>query len=86
MTNSSSGEMQLEKAAQEKAQDKKDTIALIATKKRRTIEPSGKIEDLDLELKELKRQHKGLTGILQDEEVKLIDLDVELENKLSPFK
>ena len=83
MSESSSGEMQLEKAAQEKAQAKKDTIALIATKREERLNLQGKYDDLDLELKELKRQIKGLTGILQDEEVRLNRLDVELDNKLA---
>ena len=83
MSESSSGEMQLEKAAQEKAQAKKDTIALIATKREERLNLQGKYDDLDLELKELKRQNKGLTGILQDEEVRLNRLDVELDNKLA---
>ena len=83
MSESSSGEMQLEKAAQEKAQEKKNTIALIATKREDRLSLQGKYEDLDLELKELKRQNKGLTGILQDEEVRLNRLDVELDNKLA---
>ena len=83
MSESSSGEMQLEKAAQEKAQAKKDTIALIATKREERLNLQGKYDELDLELKELKRQIKGLTGILQDEEVRLNRLDVELDNKLA---
>ena len=83
MSESSSGEMQLEKAAQEKAQAKKDTIALIATKREERLNLQEKYDELDLELKELKRQIKGLTGILQDEEVRLNRLDVELDNKLA---
>ncbi|MFZ0446836.1 MAG: chromosome segregation protein SMC [Bacillus sp. (in: firmicutes)] len=83
MSESSSGEMQLEMAAQEKAQAKKDTIALIATKREERLNLQGKYDELDLELKELKRQIKGLTGILQDEEVRLNRLDVELDNKLA---
>ena len=83
MSESSSGEMQLEKAAQDKAQEKKDTIALIATKREERLNLQGKYDDLDLEMKELKRQIKGLTGILQDEEVRLNRLDVELDNKLA---
>ncbi len=36
--------------------------------------------------KKLKRLHKGLTGALKDEEVKINRLDVELENRLAHLR
>ena len=44
-------------------------LHLIATKREERLNLQGKYDDLDLEVKELKRQIKGLTGILKDEEV-----------------
>ena len=40
----------------------------------------------EIELKELKRQHKGLAGFLKDLEVKINRLDVELENRLNKLR
>lgn len=83
MNESSSGELQLEKAAAEKLKDKNDTIELIASRREERLHLQSKHDDLDLEIKELKRQYKGLTGIIKDEEVHLNRLDVELDNKLA---
>ncbi|WP_338469851.1 chromosome segregation protein SMC [Niallia sp. XMNu-256] len=83
MSVSSSGELQLKKAAEEKLADKNDTIALISSRREERLDLQGKHDDLELEIKELKRQIKGLTGIMKDEEVRLNRLDVELDNKLA---
>ncbi|WP_428908689.1 chromosome segregation protein SMC [Niallia sp. Krafla_26] len=83
MSENSSGEIQLEKAAHEKLHDKNETISLIASRREERLQLQGKHDDLDLEIKELKRQIKGLTGVMKDEEVRLNRLDVELDNKLA---
>lgn len=83
MNESSSGEISLEEAAKDKLRDKNDTISLIAKRREERLNLQTKCEDLELEIKELKRQHRGLTGILKDEEVQLNRLDVELDNKLA---
>lgn len=86
MTESSSGEIYLEKAAKEKLRDKNETVTLIASRREERLNMQTSLEDLELEIKELKRQHKGLTSILKDEEVQLNRLDVELDNKLAHLR
>ncbi|MFE8695214.1 chromosome segregation protein SMC [Cytobacillus sp. FJAT-53684] len=86
MTNSHSGEQQLEEAASKKLQDKTETIKLISSRRAERMKLQTALEDLDLEIKELKRQHKGMTEALKDEEVKLNRLDVELENRLNHLR
>lgn len=86
MTDSSSGEKQLEEVAQTKLQDKTETVALIATRRDERMKLQTAVEDMELETKELKRQHKGMVEALKDEEVKLNRLDVELENRLNHLR
>ncbi|AIM17675.1 MULTISPECIES: chromosome segregation protein SMC [Neobacillus] len=86
MTTSSTGEEQLEAAAREKQKDKESTLQLIASRRQERMELQHSLEDLELETKELKRLHKGLTVVLKDEEVKLNRLDVDLENRLTHLR
>lgn len=86
MTNSSSGEEQLEQAAQQMLHDKNATVTLISSRREERVKWQLELEDAEIEAKELKRQHRGLVGILKDEEVKLNRLDVELENRLTHLR
>lgn len=86
MTDSTSGEEHLEDAVKEKLRDKQETINLIASRREERLKMQNALEDLALETKELKRQHKGMLTILQDEEVQLNRLDVELDNKLAHLR
>ncbi|CAH0346952.1 chromosome segregation protein SMC [Bacillus sp. CECT 9360] len=86
MSDSSSGEEMLEEAATEKLNDKTGTIDLIASKRKERTELQTNLENLELELKELKRQHKGMAEVVKDEEVKLNRMDVELENRLDHLR
>ncbi|GIN61497.1 chromosome partition protein Smc [Robertmurraya siralis] len=86
MTDSTSGEEHLEEAANRKAQDKNETMKLISARREERLQLHNQVEDAELEVKELKRQHKGIIGILKDEEVKLTRLDVELENRLARLR
>ena len=86
MTNNSSGENQLEESARKKLEDKNTTLELISTRREERLHRQAQLEDLELETKELKRQHKGLTGVLKDEEIKLNRLDVELETRLAHLR
>ncbi|XJZ28469.1 chromosome segregation protein SMC [Bacillota bacterium Lsc_1132] len=86
MTNSSSGEEQLEAAAKRKQRDKEETIQLISTRRQERLQLQTVLEDAELEAKEYKRQHKYMIEVLQDEEVKLNRLDVELENRLARLR
>ena len=86
MTDSSSGETQLEEAAKRKLQDKNETLMLISSRRNERLELQNKLEDQELESKELRRLLKGINGVLKDEEVKLNRLDVELDNKLAHLR
>jgi chromosome segregation protein len=86
MTNSSSGEEQLETAAKQKQKDKDETIKLISARRQERFELQTALDDLELEAKELKRRHKGMVEVLKDEEVKINRLDVELENRLAQLR
>lgn len=86
MTNSSSGEEQIEAAAKQKLHDKNETIKLISMRREERLELQSHLEDIELEVKELKRIHKGMVNSLKDEEVKLNRLDVELENRLAHLR
>nr|WP_295972020.1 chromosome segregation protein SMC [uncultured Bacillus sp.] len=86
MTDSSSGEEHLEQAVKEKQRDKTETLHLISSRREERLNLQNSFEDLTLETKELRRQHKGMTSILQDEEVQLNRLDVELDNKLAHLR
>ncbi|MFJ5713341.1 chromosome segregation protein SMC [Neobacillus sp. NPDC093127] len=86
MTNSSSGEEQLEAAAITKQQDKEATLQLITARRQERLQLQGALEDIELAAKELKRLHKGMIVVLKDEEVKINRLDVELENRLAHLR
>lgn len=86
MTSSSSGEEQLEAAAKRKQQDKEATLQLITSRRQERLGLHDTLENLEIEAKELKRLHKGMTEGLKDEEVKLNRLDVELENRLARLR
>ncbi|MEW8985883.1 MAG: chromosome segregation protein SMC, partial [Bacillus sp. (in: firmicutes)] len=86
MTNNSSGEEQLEIAAKKMFDDKTETIKFIAARRDERVKLQLELEDEELEVKELKRQHKGLVEVLKDEEVKLNRFDVELETRLSHLR
>lgn len=86
MTDSSSGEVQLEEAAKRKLQDKTETLQLISSRRTERLALQNKLEDLELESKELRRLLKGVNEVLKDEEVKLTRLEVELDNRLAHLR
>jgi chromosome segregation protein len=86
MSNSFSGEQQLEQAAKQMLLDKNETIAFISSRREERVNWQAELEDAELETKELKRQHRGMIGNLKDEEVKLNRLDVELETRLTHLR
>ncbi|MGG1630532.1 chromosome segregation protein SMC [Rossellomorea sp. NRS-1567] len=86
MKDNFSGEEQLGKKAEECSVQKSETSNLISLRREERLNLQHTVEDEELELKELKRQHKGLVGALRDEEVKINRLDVELENRLDHLR
>jgi chromosome segregation protein len=86
MTNSSSGEEQLETAAKQMLHDKNETLALISSRREERLKLQMALEDAEREAKELKRRHKGLVEALKDVEIKLNRYDMELENRLNHLR
>ncbi|MEH7106797.1 chromosome segregation protein SMC [Bacillus sp. JJ1764] len=86
MTDSSTGEVQLEEAAKRKHQDKEATLNLISSRREERLSLQDALDNLEMDAKELKRVHKGLIVIVKDEEVKMNRLDVELENRLTHLR
>ncbi|MFB3164082.1 chromosome segregation protein SMC [Neobacillus sp. 179-J 1A1 HS] len=86
MEGSTSGEVQLEAAAKRKQQDKEETISLISSRRQERLQMQAALEDAEIEVKEIKRLHKGMVEVLKDEEVKINRLDVELETKLAHLR
>ncbi|OIU72255.1 chromosome segregation protein SMC [Rossellomorea aquimaris] len=86
MKDNFSGEKQLVKAAEKCAVQKAETSGLISIRREERLNLQQVVETEELELKELKRQHKGLVTALKDEEVKINRLDVELENRLDHLR
>ncbi|BCB03324.1 chromosome segregation protein SMC [Bacillus sp. KH172YL63] len=86
MKDNFSGEEQLGKKAEECALQKAETAKLISLRRDERFSLQQGVEEEEVELKELKRQHKGLVGALRDEEVKINRLDVELENRLDHLR
>lgn len=76
-------EDELEQQRQQKLEDKQKTIELIASRREQRLDCQGRLEHLEREWKEAKRQHKQLVDVVKDEEVKLNRLDVELDNLLT---
>ncbi|KHF30859.1 Chromosome partition protein Smc [Anoxybacillus sp. BCO1] len=72
--------------AKKKRSKKKETIQLIASRREQRLQYQTKLEQLEKEIKELKRQHKQLTDTLKDEEVKLARFDMELDHLLNRLR
>ncbi|OQP07954.1 chromosome segregation protein SMC [Geobacillus sp. 46C-IIa] len=79
-------EDELEAQRQQKLEDKQKTIELIASRREQRLDCQGRLEHLEREWKEAKRQHKQLAEAVKDEEVKLNRLDVELDNLLARLR
>ncbi|WP_071459415.1 chromosome segregation protein SMC [Bacillus massilinigeriensis] len=86
MQDSFSGENTLEEAAKNKLRDKNNTIELIAERRKERVALQSKLEESEIEGKELKRQYRGMTEILKDEEVKINRLEVELDNRIAHLR
>ncbi|MCA1053482.1 chromosome segregation protein SMC [Rossellomorea aquimaris] len=86
MKDNFSGEKQLVEEADRCAVQKSETTELISVRREERSKLQQSIEEEELELKEIKRQHKGLVNALKDEEVKINRLDVELENRLDHLR
>ncbi|WP_043933360.1 chromosome segregation protein SMC [Bacillus sp. EB01] len=86
MQGNSSGEEQLIAAASQKLRDKENALKLISARREERLQLNSVLEQIEAEAKELRRQHKGMSEALKDEEVKLNRLDVELEAKLGHLR
>lgn len=82
--NEDSPEMiELARISSEKAAEKASALTILQEQRGIRTELHMKEEDDDRELKELQRQHRGVTNTLRDEEVKKARAEVEMENRLT---
>ncbi|RDI47489.1 chromosome segregation protein SMC [Falsibacillus pallidus] len=86
MNGTDTGEEELAEAADLKRKDKQEAASLISSRREDRMKLQMELEDKELDLKEIKRQLKGLQSALKDEEVKINRLDVELENRLAHLR
>lgn len=86
MNEQAEDEQQLERICEEKMKQKEETIQLIASRREQRLDYQTKLEQLEKEMKEWKRQHKQLTDTLKDEEVKLARFDMELDHLLNRLR
>ncbi|MFX3624626.1 MAG: chromosome segregation protein SMC [Ectobacillus sp.] len=86
MASNSSGEAQISEMIQKKAHDRNQTVQLISVRREQRLELQTKLEDLEREAKETKRQHKYLLDVLKEQEVQINRLDVDLENRLQHLR
>ncbi|RVT67130.1 chromosome segregation protein SMC [Niallia taxi] len=86
MTSSHSGEEQLEDAAVKKQQEKNAAIQLIGERRAERLQLQMQLDEMDLDVKETRRIHRGIVQALKDEEVKLNRIDVELDTRLSNLR
>ncbi|MFI8706464.1 chromosome segregation protein SMC [Bacillus sp. NPDC077411] len=86
MTSNSSGEEQITSMIEKKTHDRNQTVELISSRREQRLDLQGRLEHLELEVKEAKRRHKYLLDVLKDQEVKINRLDVELENRLQHLR
>src|SRR3954467_14929108 len=61
-------------------------MRVITGKRVERLSLKSALEDLELEVKELKRLHRGMIVVLKDEEVKINRLDVDLENRFARLR
>jgi len=83
MDSSSTGEKTLEEESIQKMEMKENLLKNISIERKKRLDLQQSLEHLELETKELKRQHKGLFELVKQEEVKLNRLDVELDSLLA---
>ncbi len=86
INNSTESPEELDAQIEEKRKQKESNTELIRARRENRSQRSQSIEDIEHELKEIKRQHHSLTQEIQDKEVKANRLDVELENRLEQLR
>ena len=82
MTDQHSGEYELEQAAENKLQAKKELQGKIVNHREERLKLQQHIDDKIIHLKQLKRNQRTITDTVKDEEIQLNRLDLELENRL----
>lgn len=82
MSNNASGEETLDETIEKTRHEKEATLKQIHEHRQKRLDLQTSYEDLEKELKEIKRTQKQLGEYLHSEEVKVNRLDVELENRL----
>lgn len=82
MNSTTSGESELEISSREKAAEKERTLQLLKERRKERMDAQESLEQLVLEAKELRRQHRNVTEQVSMEQVRANRVDVELETKL----
>lgn len=82
MTDQHSGEYELEQAAENKLQAKKELQAQIVNHREKRLMLQQQIDDKNMYLKQLKRNQRTIAETVKEEEIQLNRLDLELENRL----
>ncbi|MDQ0175852.1 chromosome segregation protein SMC [Bacillus chungangensis] len=82
MTDQHSGENELEQAAENKLQAKKELQAQIVNHREKRLKLQQHIDDKNIHLKQLKRNQRTIAETVKEEEIQLNRLDLELENRL----
>ncbi|MYL52037.1 chromosome segregation protein SMC [Pontibacillus yanchengensis] len=82
LTDNGDTQEDLQEKIQEKRKYKESNTELIQSRREERSKRSQAIEDIEHELKEMKRNHQSVVNDIQDKEVKSNRLDVELENRL----
>src|SRR5699024_9633398 len=64
MNSNDFGENELDKSAKKKLQEKNDTISLISLRREKRLSMQQQIEDEEVTISELKRQHQQIVNVL----------------------
>lgn len=86
MSGHHTSEEELAEDARKKLAEKEETARLIAVRREERLKLQDRASDMEAGLKEQKRRHQSLVGILKDTEVKINRLDVELDNRLNRLR
>lgn len=86
IANHFSYEEKLSDDSKRKLEEKNELTQMIQNRRQERMKLTTQLNDYETELKELKRQYKGLNEMMKDVEVKRTRIDVELENLLARLR
>ncbi|MGO4887812.1 chromosome segregation protein SMC [Anaerobacillus sp. MEB173] len=86
MNSNSTGEESLEEIILKKRHEKDELLHSISRERQKRLTVHQQLDDMEREVKELKRNHKQIVDLFHVEEVKTNRLEVELENRLNQLR